>query len=78
MAKVSQSAAQIIEERKWEEERYARQLAEAEVIRKDPKKMAMARRGAARKANEEMVEARAMQRIAKSGKSKAKARGKKK
>ena len=68
---MAKTAAAIIEDRKWEEERYARQLAEADAIRKDPKKMKMASRGAARLAKNQRDEANAMEKIAKSKRKKS-------
>jgi len=50
----------------WEEESFAKDLARAEKVKADPKKMAKARKGAKRIAKEEMVEAKYMQAVAKS------------
>ena len=52
-------------DKKWDEESYARTLAEASSIRSDKKKMKMAEAGAKRMAKEKMDEAKAMQKIAK-------------
>ena len=57
--------AVISSETKWDEERYARDIADAEAVKADPKKMAMAIRGAKRLAKEQTEKARAMSKVAK-------------
>lgn len=55
------------DDKKWEEDDYARTVTQAAAIQKDPKKRKMAKSGAKRIAKEKMIEAKAMQKLANSG-----------